>query len=283
MAQSFLSFEIMKKYRLYSWLNIISLLIHVAVAYASNTKMINGNSMGEVSAKYDSLFAPAGFTFSIWSVLYISLLAFAIYHLVCSYRSTEDHPANFDTNRIGSWFILNNLAAVAWLYTWTAEMIVLSLVLMAIQLLCLLFINLRLKIYEPRRELASKFFTQFPFGLYMGWIVVATIANLAAWLGTTSWEWWKQSEVVGTQFLIGLAGILAVFMMVRRRNAFFGMAVVWAFYGIAQKRRQENVDDHAILVQTAWMGIAIVGFILVVQLITNASRRKERIKEGLRV
>ena len=100
----------MKKYRLYSWLNIISLLIHVAVAYASNTKMINGNSMGEVSAKYDSLFAPAGFTFSIWSVLYISLLAFAIYHLVRDIeKGMKEYSLFIDRHRI---LVLNYKIAI---------------------------------------------------------------------------------------------------------------------------------------------------------------------------
>lgn len=266
----------MTKQRLLALSNLLSLLVHIGIAYGSNARLFSDATVGEVAEKYDSLFAPAGITFSIWGVIYTTLLAFSIYHLFCAWKKSQEHPANGDTIKIGWWFVMNNLATIAWLLCWTRELIGLSLLLLLVQLFTLVMITTRLGIYDPSREFASKIFTQMPFGIYSGWIIVATISNLASWLGTLEWNWWNVSPVVWTQCMIGLAAFVAIFLMVRKRNVFIGLVVVWAFYGINLKRRMAGGDDDSILIQTAWMGIILVGFMVIVQLITNATRKRER-------
>ena len=109
---------IMKKIRLLAVLNAIVFLVHVLISYSTQFKLINNKDVGEVSSNYSSLFTPAPVTFAIWGVIYLSLLCFCIYHLFAAWNRTGADPANRDLEKIGPWFIINNLATAAWLIAW---------------------------------------------------------------------------------------------------------------------------------------------------------------------
>ena len=69
--------------------NIAALLIVIAVNALANILPIAGKMTGDISAKYMSLFTPAGFTFGIWSVIYAALLAFVVYQALPSQRKNR--------------------------------------------------------------------------------------------------------------------------------------------------------------------------------------------------
>src|SRR5918993_2168813 len=105
----------MKKLRSLALLNAIVFFVHVFISYSTQFKLINQKDVGEVSNNYSSLFTPAPVTFAIWGLIYLSLSAFVIYHIVNAWKKPETHPANLDLVRIGPWFIINNIATAAWL------------------------------------------------------------------------------------------------------------------------------------------------------------------------
>ncbi|MET0300825.1 MAG: hypothetical protein ABW036_13725, partial [Flavitalea sp.] len=131
----------MKKHRLLAVSNALILLVHVFISYSTQFKLINNKDVGEVSKIYSSLFTPAPVTFAIWGVIYLSLLAFCIYHLVHAWRQSVSFEANKDLLQIGGWFIFNNLATISWLIAWTNERILLSVILIFAQLISLIIIN----------------------------------------------------------------------------------------------------------------------------------------------
>lgn len=69
--------------------NLAAFMLVVVLNVLSNALPINGQTMPEISAKYPSLFTPAGFTFSIWGVIYVALLLFVIYQALPSQRNNE--------------------------------------------------------------------------------------------------------------------------------------------------------------------------------------------------
>jgi hypothetical protein len=263
----------MKKIRLLSVLNAAALLVHVLIAYGTQARMLNPNTVGEVSEKYDSLFTPASVTFAVWGVIYICLSAFCIYHIIIALKKDATHEVNIDTEKTGSWFILNNLAAATWLIAWTNQFIVLSVVLIFFQLITLIVINLRLSIYDGTHDFLSKIFTQLPLSIYFGWLSIATIANTSSWLASLDWKT-SISEVGWTVMIIILATILTLLVVVLRNNVFYGLVVIWAFYGIILKRSTEDLVGTEAIINTAWPGIGIITIVCVIQVFRNLTARQ---------
>ena len=264
----------MKKIQALSIFNLCALLLHISFAYLTQFRLINDLDVGQVSNNYNSLFTTAGITFAIWGVIYAALLFFCIYHIVMAYRHAVNHPANEDVRRIGGWFILNNLGAAAWLLVWTNKMITASLGLIILQLITLIVINLRAGIHNPLRTIAAKVFTQFPLSIYFGWLTIATMANSCIYLLASGWDGFGYTPIYWTRIMIGIAVFLTALVVFIRHNVFYGVVIIWALYGIILKRQSEDIDVYASVIQTAWIGLGIVGLICLIQFLQNISTKK---------
>ena len=267
----------MKKTQLLSLFNLLSLGVHIAVAYLTQLRVIAEHNVGEVSELYNSLLTPADITFGIWGLIYSGLLLFCIYHLVMSSRHDESHYANVCTRKIGPWFVLNNFGAAAWLFLWTNELISLSVVLIFFQLITIIIIHFRTGIHDPHSSVDLKVFTQFPLSIYFGWLTFATVANTAIFLLATGWTGFglHYSPLEWTRIIIGLTVFLTLVVIFSRRNVFFGLVIVWGLWGIILKRKPINPDLYADLILTAWIGMAIIALACIIQFILNITSKEE--------
>lgn len=259
----------MKNIKTLSVFNLLTLLLHISVTYLIQFKVINNQDVGQVANKYPSLFTPADITFGIWGIIYVTLGIFCVYHIIKAWTKTSFDPTNQDTRNVGNWFIISNLATVAWLLAWTQEDFVLSLLCIGIQLIALIIIHLRLHIYNPNRTVAAKVFTLFPLSIYFGWITVATIANISVYLSSTGWDGGQLTYIDWTKIVIGITVLIATLVITTRRNIVFGLVIAWALYGIILKRNAVDGDEYFQVIQTAWIGIAILGLVCVLQVIKN--------------
>lgn len=250
--------------------NLLALIVHITLAYITQLRIINGKDVGQVSDQYNSLFTPAGITFAIWGIIYITLLIYCIYHLIVAFRYGVVVLANKDIQHTGGWFILNNLGAAAWLVAWVNEMIGVALLLIFFQLITLIIIHLRTGIYNPERSWSDLLFSQFPLSIYFAWITIATIANAGAYLVAINWSGWGITPVSWTVIMICVAVVLSLLVIVRRHNAIYGLVIVWALYGIVMKRLEADPITYEAIIRTAWIGIGIVSLTVVLQLIRNA-------------
>lgn len=248
-------------------LNTVSLAIMISLSYLAQSKKLSTFDVGEISAKYETLFAPAGLTFVIWGLIYLSLSAFCIYHLVKAFNSNESEQADADIKAIGFLFIINTLATGVWLIAWVNEEIALSLLLIIIQLVTLILISVRAHIANPDRELASKIFTQFPLSIYFGWICIATIVNVSAFLVSINWNGFGISASNWAIIMIGVATLLSFFIIFVRRNFFFGLVILWALYGIVLKRQQVDPVEYQNIINAAWAAFILVILALLIRLI----------------
>ncbi|TXK47538.1 hypothetical protein FVR03_09085, partial [Pontibacter qinzhouensis] len=128
----------MNKTKTLAVLNAIFFLVHLLPSQLTQLKLFNNQTIGDVSSKYPALFTPAGITFAIWGVIYVALAAFCIYHLLKAFKADLNHEANAATRRIGTFFILNNLATGAWTIAWVQEWLLTSVLLMLVQLITLI-------------------------------------------------------------------------------------------------------------------------------------------------
>ncbi len=253
--------------------NAVAFFIHLLLSWLTQLKLINTKNVGEVSDQYPSLFTPSGETFIIWSIIYISLAAFCIYHLIKVYKKHISHPANTDINKLGSLFIINNIATAAWLIIWVNEYVTASVILIVIQLTTLIMMHLRLNIHDASRKFESKIFTQFPLSIYLGWISIATIANISTWLVSIGWSGWGVSPINWTITMIAVAVLLTIGVINRRKNVFFGLVVIWALYGILTKRTAVDAQAYEPIIVVSWIGMAIIALACIFGLLRNLRRR----------
>lgn len=267
----------MKKTQILAILNLLALLIHVTFSYLTQFKLINDQDVGQVANAFNSLFTPAGITFAIWGVIYTALLFFCIYHIRMAFRQKRTHVANENLNRMGVWFILNNIGASAWLLVWTKGMIPASAGLIVFQLITLIILNLRLHIHDPHARIDSKIFTQFPLSIYFGWLTIATIANISVYLIASVWNGFgfDYSPIEWTRIMIGVTVFLTVVIVFARQNVLFGLVAAWALYGIALKRASVNPTIYSEVIKTAWIGLSIVAASCIIQFILNVIDKRE--------
>lgn len=242
-------------------LNLIAVVFTIAMGYASNTGIFNGNTMADVSAKHQNLFTPSGYAFSIWGLIYLGLLGFAIYYS-CSLFSTRKKE-DLVIQQVGWWFIISCIANSLWVVAWPYDYTLLSVILMVILLFSLLkiVINTQMELYDA--PLKKFLFLWWPFCFYSGWVAVALIANVAAYLTKIGWNAFGLSETVSAVVMILIAGIVNVFMIWNRNMREFALVGVWSLIAIAVS----NKDSHSVVLWSAvftaigvFINIAVHGY-----------------------
>jgi hypothetical protein len=227
------------------YLNLLFFAATIVMNYLANALPLNGKTTGELSDAYPNLFVPAGVTFSIWGVIYILLFIF------CVVQFTTSHQAVI--SRIGWLFGISCLFNALWIVAWHYERLPLSLILMLGLLVSLIWINIFIK------DMPFGFF-KAAFGIYLGWICIATIANVTALLVTSGWSGFGISEETWTIIMIIVGTLLVALAIWRLDNPFIGFAVVWAFIGIMIKR-QADVRSIFITAAVAMVLVAVVLFL----------------------
>ena len=210
---------------------ILSLVVVLIVNFLANFLPIGGRTTGEVSEAYPTLFTPAGFTFSIWGVIYVFLIAYVIYQYLP--RNREDRT--FD--RINRHFVVNCIANTFWIFAWHYELITLALLLMAVILGSLIGIY-RHVLPGKIAGFRDKLFVRVPFSLYFGWITVATLANISVEQSVIGMDNWIMTKTVWVFVELALAGAIATVMVIRYRDPIFGGVVAWAAYGITERQTE---------------------------------------------
>ncbi len=211
-------------------LNGASLLIVIFINYLANTGTFNGTIVGEVSAQYQNYFTPAGYAFSIWGLIYLGLLAFIAYQG----RSLFIKGADDDiVNQTGWWFLISCLANILWLLSWLYEYTGLSVIVMFLLLFSLfrIVVNTRMELYDaPISRIA---FVWWPFSLYSGWVTVALITNIAAYLTKIDWQGFGLPEVTWAVIMILATGLINLLLTWTRNMREFALVGVWALIAIA--------------------------------------------------
>jgi hypothetical protein len=216
------------------WLgNIVALAVVLLVNVLSNALPINGQTMAEISDGYPSLFTPAGFTFSIWGLIYLALIAFVLHQALPGQRD------NAELACIGGWFKANCAANALWIIVWHYHLLWLSVAVMACILWTLVAIYRSLGIVNLARSRREQWLVQFPFGLYCGWITVATLANLSALQNGMGWDNTGFDAVTWTQLKLAIAGAIGATVVLRRADTVFILVIAWAAFGIAVKHSDE--------------------------------------------
>jgi hypothetical protein len=181
---------------------------------------------------------------------------FVIYPLIPSVRR-DPQKVDF-VQKIGPLFFISCLANIGWIFAWHYQILPLSLIFMLILLGCLLFIYLRLNVGKSETTRAERYFAHLPFSVYLGWITIATIANVTALLVNTNWNTWGLGEQFWAVAVIIVGIAIALSMLFTRKDIYYSLVVAWALLGILLKRLSvTTVPDQSVVIVT------IVGLVLI--------------------
>ena len=238
-------------------LNILGLAGVILINYLANAMPIGGNTTGELSGLYPSLFTPVAFTFAIWGLIYLLLLLFVIYQSRELFHPKISPRLRF-LYRIDVWFFVSSVANISWIFVWHYQVVWLSVVIMLILLGALLVIYFRLGIGRRIVGQGERFFVHLPFSVYLGWITVATIANIAAFLVKINWDGFGQSAEFWTALMIGVASAITMVILIMRKDLYFTLVILWAFFGILYKRLTVDPQQSLAIWITAVTGIFLI-------------------------
>ena len=245
----------MKFTKITAVLNLISVVLVIGVNYISQAVKLNDNTIGEMSARYNNLFTPASYAFSIWGLIFLGLLAYGIFQVRRAFFSSESTAFIKQT---GYWFVTANVLNCFWVVAFVYDQVGLSVLLMLGILYSLLKIVVKTNMERWDAPLSIIAFTWWPICLYSGWISVATIANVAVFLTKIEWEGGFLSAQSWTVLMIVIAALLNIFMILNRNMREFAAVGVWALAAIFFRHQDSN---HLIAYTALVAGILVFSVI----------------------
>jgi translocator protein len=232
--------------------NIATFAMTVIVNGLANGLPLNNLTTGEISDSIPILFVPAGYVFAIWGLIYLALTGFVVYQALPSQRE------NPRLRRIGYWFALSNVANTVWIFLWHYLVFPATLVAMLVVLISLVVIYERLAIGRRGVSRAERWLVNFPFSVYLGWITVATVANVSVVLYEAGWDGLGIDAAIWAAALLVIATVITGLVIVRRGDVAYAGVIIWAFAGIVVKQ-----SDTQLVAATAAVMAVVVGLLLI--------------------
>jgi translocator protein len=246
------------------WVNILAFILTVLVnGLAGSTTILGGKNTAQISDANPTLITPAGYVFSIWGIIYILLGVFVVFQALPSQKGKEFQK------QVGWLFALGSLANIVWLFLWQFEYLSLSVILMFLLLATLILIYLRLGVGKSKVTMREKLAVHLPFSVYLGWITIATIANISVTLVSINWDGFGISPEIWATIIIVVALLIALLVVATRKDVAYALVIIWAFVGIAVKQSANQT-----IVMLTEIGAAIIAIALVVTILFTKLRRK---------
>lgn len=236
--------------RIRAWLVVIATLATIFVNWYAATGRLNGVAPSDISDTYPSVITPAGYAFTIWSVIYLGLIAFSIYQLL---------PANLERFRpLRSLYVASCTLNCIWIFLWHSDQIAAAFVAICLLFVVLFLINLRTRTSNSAAEALC---VRVPFAIYLGWLAAATLANLAIMLVAVKVDLGDKTALFGASLLL-IAAAFGVLVRFRFSNYVAPLAIAWALTAIAVKQSGNTLVVSAAAVGVVACLIASLSFVV---------------------
>jgi hypothetical protein len=242
---------------------ILTILATLVVNILANALPLNGLNTGQISDRFQVYFVPAGYVFSIWGLIYLGLIVFAVFQALPSQRENPRLRAT------GWWISLGGLANIAWIFLWHYEQFPLTLIAMLVLLATLIVTYLRLDIGRAPASAAERWAVHLLFSIYLGWITVATVANVTSLLDYLNWDGFGVAPEIWMGIVLAAVLAIAVLVNFTRRDVAYALVILWALAGISVK--------HAAVTLVAiptWITFGLVALTLAAALFLHKPENK---------
>lgn len=216
-----------------AWINMGLFLLTLVINTLGALGFINGLSQKEVSDTYQTLITPSPATFSIWGVIYALLLISLIFMLV---KHKEERTAKL-INTISTPFWVSCIINILWIVTFSYELIGISTLLILAFVVTLAILNGKLKTPDGLGQKVNA----LAFGLYNGWLIIATVVNASAFLVQLQWNGFGLASDVWAVIILIVSLLITGLIQWRLRNAALTLPLAWAYYGIWQQHQAQGL------------------------------------------
>jgi hypothetical protein len=231
------------------WANLAAFIATLIVNGLSNTTLIGGKTTAEVSNSHPTLITPAGYVFAIWGIIYVLLAVYLVYQAL---PSQKNQPFQ---RQISFLFILTSILNITWLFLWQNELLIISVAVIFMFLASLIAIYLRLHIGRSKVSLKEKLCVHVPFSVYLGWVTIASIANVAIALSASGWDGFGLSLQTWAITILAVALLIDLVIIATRRDIAYSLVFIWALLGIAVN--QSSYPNVALTAEIAAAVIAV--------------------------
>lgn len=218
---------------------VIALISVISVNALANILPLNNQTTGEISNRLPVLFTPASYVFSIWSIIYVMLVAWVI----GMWRKVNNDVYAKRSNL----FIISSILNISWIYLWHFEYFLLTTVVMVSFLITLIFLYMTYRISD------NHILSRLPISIYLGWISVATISNISYVLIAYQWNGWGLSHPLWAVIMMTFGTALALHIRFHYFDVAYVLVFIWAYIGIAVRNGFEEL-----LVSTAALFLSAV-------------------------
>jgi len=239
--------------RLRQFITVFAILGSFLINALSNIRPLNGQNIGAISNTQfaNVLITPANYAFAIWGVIYIGLICFGIYQFL---PPRNQHP---NLKSISYFLVSASFAQAVWVYLFLERLFALSVLAMVVILLSLIGAYVQLG-YDRSPSQQDRWLLRIPFSVYLGWISVATIVNVALALYNIGWNGWGIAPEIWTVLMLIVSTAISITLLRSRRDLPFALVLVWAFIAIAIKR----ATIPAIALSAIILSIVLIGFVI---------------------
>lgn len=246
-------------------INWFLFIVVIATNALANILPINGYNTGQISGFYPNYFVPAGFTFSIWGIIYLLLLNYSISFTYFTIRKLTFPEIQKYLDAITPYYWATCILNASWILAWHYLQAGLSVLIMLAFLYCLISLFLIMQKEATTMKPLYQFLLKTPFSVYLGWISVATIANITALLVSLKWNGFGVDPIHWTLVMIFIAIVLSVYFVTQFKNIAYPLVVVWALWGIkaAQGPKSELINQ-----------LTVIGILLIAALISSTAIKK---------
>lgn len=232
---------------------LFAILATLSVNVLSNFFPVRGLNIGEIANTIlqGVQITPANYAFAIWGLIYLGLIAYGVYQFLPAQRQ------NSTLHRVDVLLIIACLAQIAWVYLFTLQLFWLSVIAMLAILISLIGAYLQLEI-GTRGSREFKWLVHIPFSIYLGWISVATIVNIASALYISNWNGWGISPLGWTVIMLLIGAAIASVVALQRADIAFTLVFVWAYVAIAVRHLSLNNPVISITAVVAAIVLAVL-------------------------
>ncbi len=234
---------------------LVMTVVTIAMNTLANVLPLAGRTTGEISDAFPALVTPAGYVFSIWGVIYLGLLAYAVWQAL---------PGQAGNRRVAAvaWpIVVGHVANSLWIVAWHNLAFGATQVLMLVLLGSLIVVYLRLRARSQQRgdtppSRVERLVARGTFSVYLGWITVATVANTTIWLMDLGWDGGFVPAAVWAALTLVVATALGVRMLRVYRDAAYAAVLMWAFVGIVVMQ-----IGTVLVAATAVLGVVTLAYV----------------------
>ena len=243
-------------------LNALFLVVTLGVNTLGALGFINGLSQKAISDMYVTLITPGPSTFSIWGIIYTLLIISIIAMII---KKNDPYYQNV-IDRISPLFWISCLLNMAWIVSFSYVLLEISLIFILLFVIMLALICRQLLQIQERNVLLP-----LSFGLYTGWLFIASVVNTAAVLVKLNWNGFGISFEILAIITLVISVILIFLVNTKLKNAVFPLPVAWAFFGIREFLASPNGfnGEYGLLQIVALVGMAVLVGIAAIQLYIN--------------